>query len=266
MLYKRIKRASKGALLFLFLSWDLTPGVAQGEPCPIQREDERAVVSYVYDGDTVRLDNGERIRVVGIDAPELGRDGQPPEPYAVESRDALRALLARSKNHVILQYGNERRDRHGRLLAYLFLPDGTNVQRVLLEQGLVMQVHVAPNTEFADCLAPIEQTARLARVGIWSQPEYEPGLDSRAIPADTRGAVIVRGRVERVGRSRHAVWVNLEGRVALRINREDAARFGDLDALEGRLVRARGWLVADNSRYQDWRMNLSSPHSLEVLD
>ncbi|MFP4155507.1 MAG: thermonuclease family protein [Halothiobacillaceae bacterium] len=242
-------------------------GLAQAdEPCPIQKEDRRLVVGHVQDGDTLRARSGEWVRLVGIDAPELGRNGKPDEPLAREAAQALRALSKQAGNRLIVQEGRESADRHGRVLAYLFAPDGTNLQRELLERGLVMQVFIGENEAFADCLTPFEAEARQARRGIWSLPEYQPGLASTEIPAGTRGAVIVHGRVVRVGHSRHSIWINLEGRVALQVDRDDASGFDDLDALEGRLVRARGWLVPDRNRFQDWRMRLSNPRALELLD
>lgn len=236
------------------------------EPCPIQGRDAQLHVAHVQDGDTVRSRSGEWIRLIGIDAPELGRDGAPDEPFAAEATETLRELIDQSDGRVLVQAGREARDRHGRMLGYLFSTDGRNLQRVLLERGLVMQVFVGENQAFADCLQPFEEAARQAGRGIWSLPAYQPGLKSTDIPPETRGAVIVHGRVVRVGHSRHNVWVNLAGRVALKVPRRHAEGFGALDALEGLEVRARGWLVPDRNRYQDWRMTLTNPRALEVLD
>ncbi|WP_151702590.1 thermonuclease family protein [Nitrincola alkalilacustris] len=241
---------------------------AYAEICSIIREDATARVSHVHDADTVRLTNGERVRILGIDAPELARDGQPDEPFAAEGRDFLRELLAEHDNRVVLHYGNETHDRYGRRLAWLFLPDGSNVQRLLLEQGLVMQVFVSPNLDYADCLMLHEQGARLARRGIWSQTEYHPGIDSVMVPETTRGAAIVKGEVVRIGESRDNIWINLEGGVALQIRRENLGVFGDLnlERLKGKLVRARGWLVKEDRAHHQWRMRLDDRRALELLN
>jgi len=238
------------------------------EICSIIRADAAAQVSHVHDADTLRLDNGERVRVLGIDAPELARNDQPDEPFAVEGREFLRKLLAEHDNHVVLHYGTETHDRYGRRLAWLFLPDGSNVQRILLEQGLAMQVFVTPNLDYADCLMLHEQGARLARRGIWSQTEYHPGIDSLRVPESTRGAAIVKGEVVRIGESRDNIWINLEGGVALQIRRENLSVFGDLnlERLVGRLVRARGWLVREDRPHHQWRMRLDDRRALELLN
>ncbi len=243
--------------------------VAAADCRPAGSEGRAATVAYVNDGDTVRLDSGERVRLVGIDTPELGRDGDPGEPFARESRQALRALLAESRNRVEVVAARETEDRYGRTLAYLYLPDGRSIQAELLEQGLAMAVFVAPNIALADCLLSREREAREDARGIWSLPAYQPGLPSVAgIPDEVQGAAIVQGRVESVGESRRNIWINLEGRVAVRIDKADMARFPgwDFDALEGETLRARGWIVHHSNRYQDWFIPVDTTHALERLD
>jgi hypothetical protein len=71
-----------------------------------------------------------------------------------------------------------------------------------------------------------------------------------------------------VHQTRSTVWVNLQGRVALQIPRRawDAFNDRDFQAWRGKILRARGWLVPDKTRYQDWRMPIESPRSITVLD
>jgi endonuclease YncB( thermonuclease family) len=236
---------------------------------PDGAEAETATVGYVDDGDTLRLTNGDRVRLVGIDSPEIGRDGHPDEAFARQARQALQALLAESHNRVEVVDAAEDEDRYGRRLSYLYLPDGRSVQAGLLDQGMAMAVFVAPNLELADCLTARERSARHAERGIWSLPAYDPGLPSRrGIPDQVQGAAIVQGRVKSVGHSRSDIWINLEGRVALKIDRDDLARFPgwDFDALDGRRLRARGWVVHHRNRYQDWMIPVDSAYSLERLD
>lgn len=236
---------------------------------PAGAEGRMATVAYVNDGDTVRLTSGERVRLVGIDAPEIGRDGDPDEPFARESRQALQAFLAGSQNRIEVVPAREHEDRYGRTLAYLYRPGGTSVQGHLLAQGMAMAVFVAPNLALADCLMARERLAREADRGIWSLLAYDPGLPSvRGIPDDVQGAAIVQGRVVSVGESRRNIWINLEGRVAVRIDKADRERFPgwDFDALEGERLRVRGWIVHHSNRYQDWFIPVDSAHALERLD
>lgn len=242
--------------------------------CPAPHNATAAVVGYVDDGDTVRLATGERVRLAGIDAPEVAhpayndKAATAAEPFGDASKQALQALLARSQNRVLVQVGAEPEDRYGRKIAYLYQPDGASIQADLVASGMAMAVYMPPNTALADCLTAIEAHARQQRLGIWSSKEYEPGIDTaHGIPADVQGAAIVRGLVVSVHQTRKTVWVNLEGRVALQIPARALGAFSGVDfaAWQGKILRARGWLVPDQSRYQDWRMPIESPQSIEVI-
>ncbi|HQS03077.1 MAG TPA: thermonuclease family protein [Halothiobacillus sp.] len=242
--------------------------------CPAPHNATAAVVGYVDDGDTLRLTTGERVRLAGIDAPEVAhpayndKKAAPAEPFGDASKQTLQALLARSHNRLLVRYGAEPDDRYGRKIAYVYLPDGQSIQANLVARGLAMVVYMPPNTALADCLTAIEANARQQRLGIWSNAEYEPGIDTaRGIPTDVQGAAIVRGRVVSVHQTPKTVWVNLEGRVALQIPARAMSEFHGVNfaAWQGKTLRARGWLVPDKSRYQDWRMPIQSPRSIEVL-
>ena len=247
----------------------LFAGPAAADCRPDDAAGRSATVAYVNDGDTVRLTSGERVRLVGIDAPEIGRDGEPDEPFAREGRQALQAFLAASQNRIELVPAREHEDRYGRTLAYLYRPDGASIQGHLLAEGMAMAVFVAPNLALADCLMARERLARESDRGIWSLLAYDPGLPSdRGIPDAVQGAAIVQGRVASVGESRRNIWINLEGRVAVRIDKEGLARFPgwDFDSLEGGRLRVRGWIVHHSNRYQDWFIPVDSAHALERLD
>jgi len=88
------------------------------------------------------------------------------------------------------------------------------------------------------------------------------------VPESTQGAAIVQGRVVRIGESRDNLWINLEGRVALQIPKAALGRFDEaqLRNLEGRRVKARGWMVRDNSRHHDWRMRINTGLALELSE
>ncbi len=238
------------------------PCSAATDNCRADRLDQQARVSHVHDGDTIKLEDGQSLRLIGINTPELGRDGARPEALAEEARAELQNLLAHSPE-LALRFDSERRDRYGRLLAHLFLPDGRSVAAHLLEQGLATQLLVPPNAWNLTCYQQAEQTARAARRGIWSRPEYQP-VDSRHLPANARGFHLIQGRVERVGHSAKSVWLNLEGGVALRIARGDLNYFADLplERLQGQVILARGWIYPGQ---RGPAMRIRHPVALERL-
>lgn len=238
----------------------------QSSVCEKDSSAQLMQVKRVIDADTLVLSNGQRVRLIGIDAPELGRRGKPDEPFAREGTEALRQKIQQSGNRIWVQPGVEMYDRYDRLLADLFFEEGRSIQGWLLEQGFAMQVFVAPNLRYADCLASYEQQAKRRQQGIWSLPEYQSGIPSSAVPNSVQGAVIISGQIVRVGQSQANVWLNLEGGVAIQIPREAFTQF-NLEArkLEGEKVRVRGWIIRDDSRHHVWRIRIEDPRALERL-
>lgn len=269
---RRSRRASRWGALFASLRvgflaslclFALPSGLLQAASCTHDRFDELVRVRYVYDGDTLILSDDRRVRLIGLDTPELGRDGKPDQPYALAARDALRHLLSAHDNKLRLRYDETRHDRYGRLLAHLFLTDGSSVEQWLLGQGLATVFTVPPNDWHLDCYSEAERVARQAGLGVWSLPRYRV-WDSRELPEQARGFYLVRGRVQRIGEGRHNLWLNLPGGVALRIERDDLKYFAGLDVpgLQGREVEARGWLQRQKG---EWRMRIRHPAALHVV-
>jgi len=227
--------------------------------CPADRIDEYAVVGEVFDGDTLRLIDGRKLRLIGINTPEFGRDGQPDDPLARRAKQAL-IRLAGPGTHLGLRYGRERKDRYGRLLAHLFLADGTNIQARLLADGRGAALVVPPNLWQRTCYASSETDARRRRAGIWAVAHYRP-REAATLSSGIRGFHIVHGRVQRVGSSRDAVWLNLSTDFALRIPRKDLVYFTATNplALTGKEVFARGWIY---KRKGELRMTVRHPASL----
>ena len=102
-------------------------------------------VKKVFDGDTVQLASGEIVRLLGIDAPESNYRNRKvlPQPFYFESRAALAKLVDRKK--VLLQVGTTMTGHFGRTLAYLHLPDGTDVQQEMLRGGFAMLTAYPPD-------------------------------------------------------------------------------------------------------------------------
>jgi micrococcal nuclease len=109
-------------------------------PAHVRAEGVFGVVDFVPDGDTVVLESGEVVRMVGIDAPETGKDGRPDQYFAAESRDALKSLALGERVEVRF-VGREPRDRHGRLLGVVLLPDGRNANELQLLGGFAFYYH-----------------------------------------------------------------------------------------------------------------------------
>ncbi len=121
----------------------------------------------VIDGDTLVLTGGTRVRVLGIDAPEMERDGQPADFLAHKAKAVLTELTLHRQ--IGLEYDRLRYDHYGRLLAYLFLPDHTLVNAELVRQGLARVYFIGPNLRYREVLLAAQQGAIEAKRGVWQQ-------------------------------------------------------------------------------------------------
>ena len=85
---------------------------------PASIDESGVEVSGVHDGDTLRLADGRKVRLLGIDSPELGRDGRPDQAFAARAREHLRGLIEQADWRVSLSVDRDRYDRYGRLLDW----------------------------------------------------------------------------------------------------------------------------------------------------
>ncbi len=128
---------------------------------------QAALVVWIVDGDTLVLAGGAKVRVLGLDAPEMERDGRPADFLAHKAKATL-ADLTLNKT-IALEYDRLRYDHYGRLLAYLWLPDHTLVNAELVRQGLARVYFIAPNLRYQKELLTAQQEAIEAQRGVWQQ-------------------------------------------------------------------------------------------------
>jgi len=249
-------------LLFCLVSILFSPLSAAGD-CVAEKIDAYHKVKYVHDGDTLHLVGGQKVRLIGINTPEVARDKKPAEAFGREARDALRQLL-NVGTRIGVQYGRERADRHGRVLAHLYLEDGRNVQQWLLEKGYAMAIAIPPNVYHVDCYQKSEQLARIKRQGLWRDGGPEV-LDATALRRGDQGFAQIKGRVSQVKWSKKWIWISFTEKSSLRISRDDSHYFdkGLLPSLAQKEVVARGWLTQRKGR---WSMRIQHPGVLKVID
>ncbi len=255
-----IKALITGRLFY----WLLFPLAVQAAPlCPASHIDEQVQVRYVHDGDTLTLKNGEKVRLIGIDTPELARKGRPNQAFAIQARDRLRQIVAVSNNKISLKLDAEKRDRYGRLLAHLYSQDGTSLSAQLLQDGLATLFAVPPNLDGLDCYSRAEKQAQAANKHLWQLDRYKL-THSQNLSRRSRGYHRISGKVIRIGEGRRNIWLNLPGKVAFRIEKNDLPLFNTFNPrdLLGRTIIGKGWLY---DRKGELRMRLRSRFALEVL-
>ncbi|MBF0485962.1 MAG: thermonuclease family protein [Candidatus Omnitrophica bacterium] len=147
---------------------------------PQSADFENARVVHVYDGDTVKLDNGEHVRLLGIDAPEMhenpklmrdsARSGMDTKTILTMGREAYRYVKPLvDQKQVRLEFDVVRRDKYGRLLAYLYLTDGTFVNAEIIKNGYAYPMTIPPNVRHADEFKEYFKEARAANLGLWGK-------------------------------------------------------------------------------------------------
>lgn len=151
-----------GVLLLVALMLD----VAGQAPCGVT-----ALVTHVSDGDTVHVAGVGRVRLLGIDAPELGSGFERAAPFAVEARERLQALVLR--RWVRLECDRTRRDSYGRHLAYVFVGGREFVNAQLVREGLA-RVSVRTRLRYWDELRQAEDEAQARRRGMWGERPRVP--------------------------------------------------------------------------------------------
>lgn len=237
--------------------------------CTVQGKSEPVTLKQVIDGDTLRLHDGRTVRLIGVNTPELGRDGAPDQVLADRARRMAAQWL--EGDVLLLQSGADNKDRHGRFLGSVFRrSDQGLLSEYLVGQGLGWQVTVPPNTLYSDCLKAAELAARAAGRGIWAPGRYPLLVASELVPADA-GFQRVRGRVSSVTSSRHAWWLELDAGLSLRLGHSDLKNFGSVDipALTGKELTVRGWLIYRGRRqqgYPQYMMHLQHPAMLEAIE
>lgn len=128
-------------------------------------------VAYVYDGDTFTTVDGKKVRLLNINSPELAKKLSQPEPFAQQAKKELNKLIA--NKDVELVFDKEKHDKYGRLLAYVYLNDGTFVNKKLLDSGLVHLYTFPNNISKAEELRKAENIARSKNIGLWSHPRWK---------------------------------------------------------------------------------------------
>jgi micrococcal nuclease len=172
-------------------------------------ESSRYKVKDVVDGDTVKLYNGQAVRYLGIDTPEMKkRRGKTwiysPEPFAVDAVDFNKRMV--QGKTVRLEFDRRHEDKYDRWLCYVF--DGSvMVNEELLRSGYAVITILSPNIKYTDRLVAAQAEAIAARRGMWK--------DLKAMGADDAldhvGSVVrIRGKVKGTSVGKNALYINFE--------------------------------------------------------
>jgi len=151
--------------------------IAQNYPELKDRAYETAMVRRVIDGDTFETDGGAKVRLIGVNTPEVGARA---EPYGEEASEFSRKRLSGQKVYMFADASDK--DRYGRLLRYVFIEnDPVMYNETLLAEGYANVMTVPPNVMFAEKFLALERQARENQKGLWgAEGEAEEGGRTKA--------------------------------------------------------------------------------------
>ena len=147
--------------------------LASGGTSPAADADSlRVKVHWVDDGDTIVVAGGERVRYLGMNTPEVAHKDEPGEPFGDEAKAFNKKLV--QGRWINLELAEQQRDPYGRLLAYVFLADGTFVNGELVRQGYAHLLRKQPKLSYWERLLALQRQALKEKKGMWSLPVVKP--------------------------------------------------------------------------------------------
>ncbi len=130
------------------------------------------IVTKVVDGDTFWIKDGSsrgrKIRLIGIDAPESRRTGRKEIGYFGNAAKVFLTDLIMNK-YVRLEYDVDKFDQYGRTLAYVYLEDGTFLNKYLIDNGYAVLMTYPPNVKYVEVFTQAQTKARESGKGLWGK-------------------------------------------------------------------------------------------------
>jgi len=203
-------------------------------------------VAKVYDGDTITLKNGERVRLLGINTPEIESRYRQGEAGGNTAKKWLQEKL--SAGEVYLEFDKQRRDKYERLLAHLFLANGEHLNKSLLKAGLATLSIIPPNLGYAAALEQAELSAQQQGLGIWSMADYKP-ISVQHLPKKIVGWQRFFATAKEIKRTRKYVRLILSDKVDVRIAVANLSSFPDLTNYLAKPLEIRGWASKNKDHY-----------------
>ncbi len=145
-------------------------GVAATPAAPRLAGPDFVLVARVVDGDTVDvLENSRevRVRLLGINTPETVDPRKPVECFGPEASKKMHELLADGEVRLETDPSQDLLDKYGRLLAYVFLPDGTDVNELMITQGFAREYTYKKPYKFQKEFRADQAAAKASGLGLW---------------------------------------------------------------------------------------------------
>jgi endonuclease YncB( thermonuclease family) len=218
-------------------------------------------VKTVYDGDTVMLEDGRKIRLLGINTPEVRHK----DKLADVGGDTAKIWLLNKLQHnrVRLEFDVEKTDKYNRTLAHLFSENKEHINLSLVKAGLATTSIYPPNLLYVNALVAAETKAEQAKLGIWQQPAYAAIPVGNLTDAGHPGWTRLVGQVADIRYTYKSVYLVFSSQFEARIERQWLPLFPEVKAYLGKTLEVRGWL---NKNQQHFSLLIRHPAAIRLRD
>ena len=221
-------------------------------------------VKWVYDGDTLLLKDGRKIRLIGINTPEVAHHKQKGQRYGREATEKLRELLKGVNNKVRLERGKQARDRYKRELAHVFLPDGTDISEWMLQQGWATLMVFPPNTRYINNYRKAERSAQLKKRHIWRQKTHQI-QKPRQLKRAYRGYVRLKSTIKSIKITKNNIILALDKKILIKLGKQNLNYFNSYNPKK--LLHQEVIISGFLQKYRGKRMiRLRHPVQLTLVD
>lgn len=218
-------------------------------------------VKKVYDGDTILLNDGRKIRLLSINTPEVERPRQATQAGGKEAQQWLRQQLLNTQ--VRLEFDEQRRDKYKRYLAHVFTQQGMHINLELVRLAYASTSIHPPAKKYLAQLHAAQQIAETKRLGIWQYSEYAPKLTSEINANNKQGWQRIIGRVLQIKNTPKSRYLKMTDHFNVRVKKEHMHYFDNLVTLIGKKIEVRGWV---NKYKNGYSMLIRHPTDIKVLD
>ncbi|MEQ1635491.1 MAG: thermonuclease family protein [Methylococcales bacterium] len=197
-------------------------------------------IKRVIDGDTVLLDDGTKVRLLGINTPEMANRHQSAEAGGKRAKQWLNEQL--QGQIVRLETDVEKTDKYGRTLAHIFTDADVHINAQLVKLGLAAVSLYPPNLKYANALITAQEIAEKHQLGIWNDAAYAVKAIEQLNRDNQQGWQRLTGVVNNLRQTRQYYYLEFSGNFNARIHRSNAQLFPELTNFVGQTVEVRGWI------------------------
>lgn len=204
-------------------------------------------VKKVYDGDTVLLADGRKVRLLSINTPEVEGRNKQEEAGGEAAKRWLTEKLAGKK--VRLEFDQERKDKYGRTLAYIFTEDNEHINLALVRLGFAAINIYPPNLRYLDDFILAQHQAEDSQYGLWTLPTYQVKPVEQITKENYKGWQRLQGKVKAIKKTRKYVYLSLSRSFSVRIAKKQLSFFPDLSSYQDKTLEVRGWVNKNKGRF-----------------